>query len=171
MKLAKREIYALSIGACAIVIFFLLQFLIFPFFENRERLRRGIKVKGEGLREMAMLRAEYNTLQKSTKGIRNMLAKRKRGFTLFSFLDSAAGEAKVKDHITYMKPSISKGSAQYKESMVEMKLEALTLGQLVGYLHRIETVQDLIIVKRISIKGNKKKSGYLDAVLQVLTFQ
>ena len=171
MKLSKREIVFVSIGGGAVFVFLLLQFLILPFFEDRERIRRGIRVTEEKLREMAVLHAEYQTLQTSTQGIDRVLKKRKKGFTLFSFLERQAGSAKIKDHINYMKPSSSKGAGPYKESMVEMKLGDVTLNQLVNYLYRIEKPENLIIVKRIAIKGNKKKSGYLDAVLQVLTFQ
>ena len=55
--------------------------------------------------------------------------------------------------------------------MVEMKLEAITLPQLVGYLYRIESPDDVVNIKRISISENKKEQGYLDAILQVITFQ
>ena len=70
-----------------------------------------------------------------------------------------------------MKPSNPQGTGPYKESMIEMKLEGITLNQLVGYLYRIESPENIIGIKRISIKENKKESGYLDAILQVLTFQ
>ena len=70
-----------------------------------------------------------------------------------------------------MKPSDSQGTGPYKESMVEMKLEGITLNQLVGYLYRIESPENIISIKRISITENKKESGYLDTILQVLTFQ
>ena len=68
-----------------------------------------------------------------------------------------------------MKPSTSKGTGPYKESIVEMKLETVTMKQLVRYLERIESPQNVVNTKRISIKGNKKEAGYLDVVLQVLT--
>jgi hypothetical protein len=55
--------------------------------------------------------------------------------------------------------------------MIEMKLEGITLNQLAGYLYRIESPENIIGIKRISIRENKKESGYLDAILQVLTFQ
>lgn len=118
-----------------------------------------------------MLGAEYQAIKKSSQVIDQFLAGRKKGFTLFSFLDRAAGEAEVKDHIKYMKTSTSKGKVPYKESMIEMKLNAITLNQLVGYLYRIESPENVIKIKRISITENKKESGYIDAVLQVLTFQ
>lgn len=171
MKLAKREKYALAFAALFVVIFSLLQFLIFPFFEERERIQRGVRAKEIGLKEIEKMRAEYQDLKKSSQEIKQILARRKRGFTLFSFLERAASETAIKDHIKYMKPSASQGRGLYKEIMVEMKLEAITLNQLVSYLYGIESPEDLISIKRISIKENKRESGLLDAILQVLTFQ
>ena len=169
MKLAKREKYFITIAGCVLAIFFFFQILVFPFFDKRERLRRGVKAKEEGLREMLRMRVEYEALRQDSQGIDRYLARRKRGFTLFSFLETAAGAAEIKEHIKYMKPSTSKGPGPYKESIVEMKLETVTMKQLVRYLERIESPQNVVNTKRISIKANKKEAGYLDVVLQVLT--
>ena len=70
-----------------------------------------------------------------------------------------------------MKPSTSTGSGPNKESSVEMKLEGITLGQMINYLYQIESPDSLVSVKRISVKENKGQTGYLDAILQVITFQ
>ena len=169
MKLAKREKYFIAIAGSALAIFFFFQLLVFPFFDKRERLRRGVEAKEEGLREMLRMRVEYEALKQDSQGIDRYLARRKRGFTLFSFLETAAGAAEIKEHIKYMKPSTSKSTGPYKESIVEMKLETVTMKQLVRYLERIESPQNVVNTKRISIKGNKKEAGYLDVVLQVLT--
>jgi len=171
MRLARRERYLVSLAACCIAIFLVFQFLVFPFFENRRRIQRGLKAKEKGLEEIMKLKADYQAYQKGSQNIQQALAKRKEGFTLFSFLEKAAGEAEVKARIKYMKPSVSLGTGPYKESMVEMKLEVITLPQLVGYLYRIESPDDLVSIKRISISENKKEQGYLDAILQVITFQ
>ena len=169
MKLAKREKYFIGIGGTALVIFFMMQLVVFPLLDNRKRLQRSVEVKEAGLMDMLRMQAESQDYQSGSQGIEKFLANRKRGFTLFSFLEQAAGAAEVKDNIKYMKPSTSKGSGPYKESMVEIKLETITMKQLVGYLHRIESPKNVTSIKRISIKGNKKEPGYLDVVLQVLT--
>ena len=171
MKLARREKYFVSAAAVFVAVFLLFQFLIVPFFENRRRVQRGVRAKEEGLKEIVGLSSEYHRYQKGSKDIKQILARRKKGFTLFSFLEEAAGDAEVKAHIKYMKPSISATPGTYKESLVEMKLEAITLQQLIGYLSKIESPDNVVSIKRISINENKKKSGYLDAVLQVLTFR
>lgn len=171
IRLAKREKYIISIGGLLVLLFFLLQTLIFPFFEKRERYLKGIQVKEKELKEIALLSERYKKLKNDSMQMDSILRKRDKGFTLFSFLERAAGEAEVKDHIKYIKPSSSKGPGPYKESLVEIKLEKITLGQLVGYLFRIEKPEDLVLIKRISINDNKKEEGFLDTIIQVLTFQ
>jgi len=171
MKLAKREKILLMIAACCIGVVFIFNILIFPFFEKREKLKKGISARNKDLVEMKVKSVAHQTRKNSSFEVQAALARRKKSFTLFSFLDRAAGAAKVKEHIKYMKPSAPKVTGQYKELTVEMNLERITLDQLVGYLHGIESQEDFIIVKRISIKKNKKEPGYLDAIMQVLTFE
>ena len=171
MKLAKREKNLVILAGCAIAIFLLFQFVVFPFLDERKRMRRSISAKEASLQEVLRLRSEYEVQKTGFQGIKRMLSQRKSGFTLFSFLEESASEAELKGHIKYMKPSTAQSSGPYKESMVEMKLEQITVKQLVDYLYRIESPEKLIGIKRISIQENKGESGYLDAVLQVLTFQ
>ena len=171
MKLAKREKYLVALAVGALIVFFLFQFIIFPFFDRKDRLDKGIRAKEDALKNMILMSAQYKAHRKGSQGIQTLLSKREKGFTLFSFLDQAAGEAGVKEYIKYMKPSTSEGMGPYKESMVEVKLEGITLNQLVDYLYRIESPENLVSIKRISMKENKRESGYLDAVMQVLTLQ
>ena len=171
MKLARREKYLVSLAGGVIFLIVIHNFLIGPFFNEKERLRNGVKAKEVALEKIVMQSAEYNALQKGNQGLHKLITKRKKGFTLFSFLEQEAARSDIKGHIKYMKPSSSQGTGPYKESMVEMKLEGVTLKQIVGYLYRIESPEDAISISRISIKENKKKSGYIDAVLKVLTLQ
>jgi general secretion pathway protein M len=169
MKLGKREKLSVSLGAGFIALFLIVQFMIFPFLDKREAMKRGIEARWSGLKEIRMLKAEYEAYQKGAEGIQRHLGRREKGFTLFSFLEQAAGRAGVKDHIKYMKPSGSPGDGRIKESMVEMKLDKINLKQLVDYLYLIESPEQVVSIKRLSITDSKGAAGYLDAVMQVLT--
>lgn len=170
MQLAKREKYLITLAIIVIVLALVIQLAIMPFVDRRERYRNNVTGKQRGLQEMMALRQEYLSLQQDSAVLAKRLASRSQSFTLFSFLEKAAGEAGVKDNIKYMKPSASTGRGPFKESLVEMKLERITLGQMVGYLKLIEAPDQLVSIKRISIQSNKKETQYLDAILQVLTF-
>jgi general secretion pathway protein M len=171
MNLSKREKYFVSTALCAVAIFCLLQFIIIPFFHKRERLESGCRAKEKVFEEISALSAEYKAYKKRSLGISSIIKKRKKGFTLFSFLEKMAGDTAVKDHIKYMKPSELQTTGPYKETMVEIKLEEITLKQLVDYLYSVEMSGNAIGLKRISIKENKNESGHIDAILQVVTFR
>ena len=170
MQLAKREKYLIVLAVIIIVFAVIIQLAVMPFFEKRERYRNNVTVKQNNLEQMVALRQEYLLLQKDSDTLAQSLTSRPKNFTLFSFLEKAAGDAGVKNNIKYMKPSASTGTGPFKESLVEMKLERITLGQMVGYLKLIESPDKLVSIKRISIQSNKKETQFLDAILQVLTF-
>jgi len=171
MKLAKRERLFVTLAAVAIALFILLEFLILPFFKERGRMKRGIIDKQVELRDVLEGSARLKALRNNSLGLEQSLNSREKGFALFSYLERAAGTAMVKENIKYMKPSTSKGQGDYKESTVEVKIEAVTLQQLVDYLYRIESPDKVVYIKSMSIQENKKGKGYIDAILRVLTFE
>jgi len=170
MQLAKREKYFIALAGTVIVLALVIEFVIAPFFEKKETLQLNLAAKKNSLQEMAALHQEYLGMQQDTNTLARRLASRPENFTLFSYLEKAAGDAGIKDNIKYMKPSASTGKGSFKESLVEMKLEHITLGQMVSYLKLIESPDKLVSIKRISIQSNTKETSYLDAILQVLTF-
>ncbi len=164
MKLSRRERYLVTFASLIVAGFVLFEFLVSPFFEKMAALRAGIESREKALIEMAELSGRYRELTDASRTRSRLISKRSKSFTLFSFLEKAAGESSVKDRIKYMKPSASP-----HESMVEMQMEEVTLKQLVDYLQRIEYGDGLIQIKRISVRESRKETDYLDAVLQVVS--
>ncbi len=170
MQLAKREKYLIGLAVCVIVFAVLIQLVIMPFVDGRQRMQNSVAAQERNLQKIVRLSQEYKALEQDSETLTERLASRPGNFTLFSFLEKAAGKAGVKNNIKYMKPSASTGKGPFKESLVEMKLEKITLKQMVDYLKLIESPDDIVSVKRISVQTNKKETQYLDAILQVLTF-
>lgn len=171
-KLTKRERYSVYVLSGVILLFIIFQFLVFPSIDKRKRLERALQVKAGDIDEMIALKSEYDEIEKRTQFSKVRFANRDKAFTLFSFLDSLTGEARIKDRVTYMKPSttVRKDSA-YKISQVEIKLQGLTLQQLTTFLHMVETSKNMVYVKRLSITRTGKQEGFIDAVLQVETVE
>ncbi len=171
-KLSKREKLILAAAACAIGLFGLVQLVVVPFFAKRDRMQAMLQAKSVVLQEMRQLQSEYTSLKQSSERAKARFNRRSRGFTLFSFLDKLAGEAGIKDRITYMKPSKTvQKSNSYKLSRVEMKLEGITLEQLTSYLYGVETSENMAGISKISISKKDNKQGLLNAVLLVETVE
>ncbi|HHE74348.1 MAG TPA: hypothetical protein ENL37_04590 [Desulfobacteraceae bacterium] len=171
-KLSNREKMAISIGIGFVAIFILVQVAVFPFFDARERLERRLASHTISYNEIKQLRVKYSELQNRVDNSKTRFNRRQRGFTLFSFLDKLAGQVGIKERITYMKPSSKKQKdTSFRLSLVEMKLNGISMEQITRFLYRIETSQNMIHVRRLSLNKKEEKGGLLNVILQVETFE
>jgi general secretion pathway protein M len=172
IKLNKREKISVAAATAAIVIFLVIQFLIVPLFEKNEQLSRTLATRQQELEEIRRLQAEYRQTAQKTEQALRYLKTRQRGFTLFSFLETLAGQTGVKSHIAYMKPTTTtQKDNPYRLSMVEIKLQGISMAQLLAYLYGIETSRDMISIKRLSISKGEQKATLIDTVFQVETLE
>ena len=171
IKLTKREKYYVFAGVSFILIFLIIQFALFPFLEAKAKIKRSVQTNEKALKEIILLSSEYQELRKDSQHIQRALALRKKDFALFSFLEKQAGRAGVKANIKHMKPSTSTTTGPYKESSVEMKLEDITLKQLVNYLYFVESPEYLVRIKRLSIRQSKGNPEFLTALVHVITYK
>ncbi len=170
-RLNKRERYAVLVAAAVVFLFVIIQFVITPIMDRQARLQNRLRQKQTILGEMRSMKLEYEALKRENDRFKQNFSARPRGFTLFSFLDQLAGEAGVKDNIAYMKPSKSRPqNSPYPLSIVELKLEGISIKQLPPYLYKVETSKNMVFIRRISITKTGKE-GLIDAVLQVETFE
>ena len=171
-KLNRRERYAIVAGVAIIGLFLVAIFVVEPFLSGLDQRKRNLQAKAVMLEEMERLQAEYATLTEKAAVSKSRFSQRQRGFTLFSFLERLAGDAGIKDRISYMKPSkkVQKNN-RYKISRVEMKLEAITLEQLTKFLYDVETSENMVDINKVAISKTEKTQGLINAVLQVETIE
>lgn len=172
IKMTKRERNAVLLASGVITVFLVLQLIVFPFMDRKELQNRRLAVKTKEFKEIQILKAEYDTIRQQADRARRSITQRQGGFTLFSFLDRLAGETGLKDNIAYMKPSTSGvDNSPFKLSIVETKLQSVTMEQLTAYIYRIETSPNMVRLKRLSITRKGKEQAYLDAVLLAEAYQ
>jgi general secretion pathway protein M len=170
IRLAKRERHFVIGVACFVGVIVLYELLISPFFENRAKMQRGVEKNEAYLRQVMELTAEYEAKKRVSQDMAQALDRRRRGFSLYTYLDQAAKKTGIDKHRTSMLPS-TKGEGLFKESTVDMDLEAVTGAQLMEYLYEIESPEDLISIKRMTVKQNGKQDGYLDVSFLALTLE
>lgn len=170
-RLDKREKIVLAAGGLFILCFIMYIGVISPFFDAKGKLERSLQRKQNDLVEAAILQQEYQQLKDLQGGLAARVTKRSPQFSLFSFIENMAAVVRVKNRVTYMKPSATELDDGFKESAVEMKMEEVTLTQLVDFLSKIESLDNVVIIKRIAIQKNKRTSDLLDVVLNIITFE
>ena len=170
-RLEKREKIVIAAGGLFVFCFALYLTVMSPYFEAKGKLERSLQRKQNDLVEAAILQKEYQQLKDLQGGLATRVAQRTPQFSLFSFIENMAAVVRVKNRVTYMKPSATELDDGFTESAVEMKIEEVTLAQLVDFLSKIESLENVVIIKRIAIQKNKKTSDLLDVVLNIITFE
>ncbi len=164
----QRRILVLVVGA--IVLFAGYQLLVLPYLESRQRLIDSIQRKTDALAQIQRLHQDFQMVKKEVGGIRERLAKRSDRFELFSFVDQCAQQSGVKESIQYMKPSQITGEGTLQESSVEIMLKQTSLRELVAFMELIESEENVVFLRRLSIQENGESQGLLDITLQINTF-
>ena len=82
----KREKYAVSAGGALVCLFVIIQFIVMPFINRQTRLEKTVAAKQNAIERMHALKAEYEAIEKKANVSQKLLARRKRGFTLFSLI-------------------------------------------------------------------------------------
>ena len=169
MQLSLRERVAVGVAGVCVTLFFLLQFLLFPQIDKKEKLEKGVLARQKQLVEMVAMQSQYEQFSKTNTTLATTLSSRAEDFSLFSFLEQNASAANVKENIGYMKPSELSENDMVEQSMVEMKLQGISLKQLVAFLELTESSKNLVGIKRASIQVNSKENNTLDVILQIIS--
>ena len=70
-----------------------------------------------------------------------------------------------------MNSSVGTKSAAFEESLIDMKLDKITIKQLTDFLYFAESPADLVRIKRITVNKMKESPEYLSAQLQITSVQ
>jgi len=171
-KLNRREKYAVALAAGVVIVYIFFQFVFFPFMDQRDIQKRKLALQDKTMTEMLILKSEYDSIKNKSEASQKRFRGRPQKFSLFSFLETLAGQVKIKENISYMKPTTSTlKNSPYKLFLVEMKLTGINMEQLSAFLYRIETSRNMIMVKRLSITKSKREEKHISAVLQVETLE
>ena len=96
--------------------------------------------------------------------------KQKKSFAIFSHLEKLAGDTGIRSKILYMKPTVSTPSDAYEEESVEIKMEGVTLEQIIRYLYQVENSPQFLKIKRLYIRPRLDNRQLLTATFRVSTF-
>lgn len=170
-RMEKREKLMVSglIGGISVLLLF--HFFFSPLLDSRQRLQKSLVRKNAELQKIQSMQQEYQSLKLQSGDIQGRIDKRAKNFTLFSYIEKQATTAKVKKSIKYLKPSEIEKEGPLNESRVDMKLQRISTYNLVSFLKGLESEKNVVLINRLSIQQHGKDEGYLNVVIQVITFK
>ena len=170
LMLQRRE-QALVVGAAALVLLLaLFTFVIDPIRERAANLDRRLASAGRQLAELRTLRDDYRRQQRVIDRVDRRLRRQRRNFAIFSYLEQVAARTGVQDKIQSVNTLASPPNTEYREESVEVRMEGVTLGQLVDYLHRVENSPRILRIRRLQVGPTRDNRQLLSVRLRISAF-
>ena len=162
MKLEARDRKTLIIGGTVAAVIMLYAFVLSPFLDDLSRKRDLIPKKERDLAEMKKLRDEYRVIQQQLQAAQEAAAKRG---PLLTEIENLTKRANLNSKIVSFKPQAGTQTEGFKESIVEIKLDNITLYDVVNYVYLLE--QSTLRVRKLSFKPRYDNPNLLNATLLV----
>ena len=137
MRLAKREKLVVLGGAGLLVLLLVLQFAVRPIMERASTVRRVVAEKRDVLAQLRAKRLEYERLQTEVGRLHAMVAQQQGNRRILSSIESVRKTCGLSENVLSMKPATVAIDNTYEEVVVEVRLEGLTLAQLVSFLSQL----------------------------------
>ena len=138
-----------------------------PAIERTKTLHRVINEKQDELQKLHAISNEYISLRNNLDKVRTKVASQEKGFELLPFLETLIRKQGLAKKIATMKQQVLKVGAGHSETIVEIRLENLTLKQLVDFLRNVESSNVLARTKSLYIKKNLTNTELLDSVVEI----
>jgi len=167
-KLSQREQIMVAAGAiiCVVTAVYLLVFS--PYRTAMEKLDRKIAVRQQQLKQVKQLQAECATAQATINKLQQCGSA--DGFALFSFVENQIIKIAGRGNLTAMRPLSSIKHDNVTEETVEVKIERVSLNQIVQLLQNIDNAPVTLQVKKIQLKVRYDDVKQLDASMHISVY-
>jgi type II secretory pathway component PulM len=171
MQITRREkLLAVALGIF-VSVWSLFAFAVNPARDRIETLNRLIPEKQNELRKLQAKSSEYIFLQDSINRLRTKIADQQNSFQLLPFLETLIRQSGLEKKVVSMKQQVMLLDKEYSQTIVEVRLQNLTLSQLIDLLRKVESSDVLAKTKMLSIKRSAIDTGLLDSAFEVYSAQ
>jgi len=164
----ERNLLGLAVAAAVVIAFYTLVWE--PLVQAKERTERQIRVKKQELVEIQNLRREYMDLLNRLEASRKIIdpANFDANFSLFPHIESTVGKVLGgRDKIRSMSPKTKPINDAYVEETVDLKLDGISLKQLVEMMYSIEKGEQPLRFSRLVIKKRRREPHEFDVTATV----
>ena len=142
--------------------------LLNPYLGAMQNLDRRIDGQRHNLERVATLGQEIDQLRQQLAGIESQ---RRSGRPLFSQVENLTKQMGVRDQLLSMRPQPDSVQGGFRQQTVEIRLERVTLSQLVGFLHAAEHRSHGIQVRSLRVRPRFDDRSRLDVNLVLMSLE
>lgn len=167
-RLSNRERTLVSLASAALVVILIYTMIWQPIEDDRVQLARRIQTKKTELIEIQRMRDAYLDLQNQYDLRQKIIEKADPKFSLFPHIEATVSQVLGgREKIASMNPQNKDLSGAYREESVELKLNGVTLQQLVDLMFHIEKGAQPLRLTRLQLKKRPREPQTFDVTATV----
>jgi general secretion pathway protein M len=165
-QLNQRERIFIIAGGVALALAVLYFAIVAPYRSALSRFDQQIAARSEQLQEVKVLQGRYLELQQQMSQVEKLLENR-QNFSALTFIEGLVEQTAGRESLLSMRPQSPEVRNEFTIDTVEIKLEKLTLKQVLELLTGIEDATSPMQVKTLYIKQRFDDRSLLDATMTV----
>jgi hypothetical protein len=169
MNLTRREKQLVAAGAVIFGLIVVFQFFVRPAIRKVKTLRRVVSDKQQVLGELRAKSEQYKTISRELGKIRLEMGRQPEERKILSFVERIQKESGLMQKVVYMKPSTAMVNDIYERITIEIKLQSITLDQLIQFLLKIESSELAIGIRTLGIKQSVRNLSLLDTTVELVS--
>jgi general secretion pathway protein M len=167
---SQRERIIVSVGGAMLAAALVFLLIIDPLLATIDKLDRQAKRKAKDSQELALVAQEYVLKQARIAKLEQRMPSPPAQFSLLAFIEEATTATQIRDRIVGMQPQAPIVVQGYQETAVDLRLDGVTLPQLLALLVAIEQAPYDVQVHHLQMKPKYDNPVNLDATLKIVTY-
>lgn len=167
---SQRERIIVAAGGALVAAALVFLLIIDPLMATIDKLDRQSRRKAKDSQELALVAQEYVVKQARIAKLEQRMPIPPAQFSLLAFMEEATTTAQIRDRITGMQPQAPIVVQGYQETAVDLRLDGVSLSQLLALLVAIEQAPYDVQVHHLQLKPKYDNPVNLDATLRIVTY-
>jgi general secretion pathway protein M len=167
---SQRERIVVAAGGTVVAAVLAFLLVIDPLMATIDKLDRQAKRKAKDSQELALVAQEYVVKQARIAKLEQRMPSPPAQFSLLAFMEEATQTAQIRDRIVGLQPQAPIVVQGYQETSVDLRLDGVTLPQILALLVAIEQAPYDVQVHHLQMKPKYDNPVNLDATLRIVTY-
>lgn len=167
---SQRERIIVAAGGAVVAATLSFLLIIDPLMATIDKLDRQARRKAKDSQELALVAQEYVVKQARIAKLEQRMPIPPAQFSLLAFMEEATTTAQIRDRITGMQPQAPIVVQGYQETAVDLRLDGVSLPQILALLVAIEQAPYDVQVHHLQLKPKYDNPVNLDATLRIVTY-
>ena len=167
---SQRERIIVAAGGAVVAATLVFLLIIDPLMATIDKLDRQARRKVKDSQELALIAQEYVVKQARIAKLEQRMPIPPAQFSLLAFMEEATTTAQIRDRITGMQPQAPIVVQGYQETAVDLRLDGVSLPQILALLVAIEQAPYDVQVHHLQLKPKYDNPVNLDATLRIVTY-